>query len=142
MLPVIVVPDAELWWVGWLRTALAARTEPYASGVYVSNTRPSAEDWKKSHPTTPYPVRMVTFRRDGGPRVDLVHSIARLGINVRAATEKDVTDLAGLVEGLVLSVRTTGPVEAVGSSSGPSPVEDSQPRRFFTVEAIIRGEVL
>lgn len=141
MLPVVVVPDAELWWTGWLRSALAARAESYASGVYVSNTRPSAEDWEKSHPTTPYPARMVTVRRDGGPRVDLVHSLARLGINVWAATEKDAADLAGLVEGLVLSVRTTGPVEAVGSSSGPSPVEDSTPRRFFTVEAITRGAV-
>lgn len=141
MLPVIVTPDAELWWTGWLRAALAARIEPYAADVYVSNTRPSAESWTQSHPTTPYPVRMVQIRRDGGPRLDLVHSLARLGINVWAATEQDVTDLAGLVEGLVLSVRTTGQVEAVTSVSGPSPVADSQPRRFFTIEAITRGAV-
>lgn len=130
MLPVIVTPDAELWWTGWLRAALAARSEPYASGVYVSNAVPETRR-----------DRMVTFRRDGGPREDLLHSTARLGINVWAMTEQDVTDLAGLVEGLVLAVRTVGPVEAVRSVSGPSPVPDSQPRRFFTVEAITRGAV-
>lgn len=131
MLPVIETSDAELWWTGWLRTALAARAEPYAAGVKVDHVAPN-----------PLPARLVTFRRDGGPRVDFLHSIVRLGINVWAMTEKDVTDLAGLVEGLVLSVRTVGPVESVRSVSGPSPVPDSQPHRFFTVEAITRGALL
>lgn len=130
MLPVIVTPDVELWWTGWLRAALAARSEPYVTGVKVGVVTPD-----------PLPARLVTFRRDGGPREDFLHSTARLGINVWAMTEQDVTNLAGLVEGLVLSVRTTGAVEAVRSVSGPSPVPDSQPRRFFTVEAITRGAV-
>lgn len=137
--PVIVTPDVELWGVGWLRTALEARDEDYASDVFVSNSRPSAAAFEAAGLS--YPDRMVTLRRDGGQRADLLYSVPRLGVNVWAASEQDATDLALLVEGLLLSVRASGSVESVRSLSGPSAVADSTPRRFFTVELTMRGAV-
>jgi hypothetical protein len=128
MLPVIVAPDVELWACGWLRSALGDRDEPYASDVFVSNAVPN-----------PRRDRMVTFRRDGGPRINIVEQQPRLGVNVWATTAQDATDLARLVEGLLLSVRDVPPVVAVSSLSGPSPVEDAQPRRYFTVHLITKG---
>jgi hypothetical protein len=130
MLPVVVMPDVEAWATGYLRDALAARTEPYASGVTVSTTVPN-----------PRPARFVTVRRDGGGRVDLMHEAPRLGVNVWAATEADATDLASLVEGLLLAVRAVDGIAAVSSLSGPSPVADEQPRRYLTFEITMRGVV-
>lgn len=130
MLPVIVTPDVELWVTGWLRSALAARQEPYASAVFVSNATPD-----------PRRGRMAIVRRDGGPRVDMLHEAARLGVNVWGSTEQDAADLARLVEGLLLSVRACDPVETVTSLSGPSSIPDAQPRRYFTVEVLMRGAV-
>lgn len=131
MLPVIEAPDVELWSTGWLRTALAARSESYAADVFVSNRVPN-----------PRYDRMVTIRHDGGPRVDMLHQVSRIGVNVWGTTEKEVTDLARLAEGLLLSVRASPPVVYVESMSGPSPIEDAQPRRYFVVEVVMRGQVI
>ncbi len=136
MRPVIVTPDVELWATGWLREQLAARGESYASDVFVANSVPSTRR-----------DRMVIVRRDGGPRADLLHTVARLTVNVWAkstnGTEQDVINLARLVEGLLLSVSATAPVESVTSQAGPIAVADESgvPRRFFTVEAVVRGSV-
>lgn len=129
-MPIVVTPDVELWATGWLRGALAGRSEPYAAGVFVGNVVPS-----------PRRDRMVIFRRDGGPRADLLYETARLGVNVWATTEQEASDLARLVQGLLLSVQGVGPVTKVDSLSGPSAIADVQPRRYLTVEAVVRGDV-
>lgn len=140
MLPVIVTPDVEKWaaWAGldgkpkgYLTLAFQGRAEPYAQGVYVATAVPATRR-----------DRMVIIRRNGGPRSDLLHTDARLGVDVWGPTEAEVGDLAALTEGLLLAARATGPVELVRSVSGPSPVPDSQPRRFLTVEVVLRGTVL
>lgn len=128
MLPAIFTPDVELWAVGWVRSALAGRPESSASQVWVDRVTPN-----------PRRARMVIVRYDGGPRVDLVTSAARLGVNVWAETEQDATDLARLVEGLLLSVRGVGPVSSVNSQSGPVLIADDQPRRYMTFELFMRG---
>lgn len=130
MRPVVIFPDVEAWAVTWLRTALAARPEAYASGVTVATKVP-----------TTIPARLVQVRRDGGPVADLVTAVPRLGVNVWAGSEEDATDLAALVEALLLSVSASDPVEFVRSMAGPSPIPDTKPRRYFTVEAITRGAV-
>lgn len=130
MQPLVVFPDVEMWAIGWLRAALAARSEPYAAGVYVSNAVPSTRR-----------DRMVTFRRDGGPRLDVVREVARLGVNVWGGTEQEAIDLARLVRALMWSAPDGQPVCKVIDLSGPSPIADEsgQPRRFFTLELTMRG---
>jgi hypothetical protein len=138
MMPV-VFPDVELWATGWLRSALTARAEPYAADVFVSNARPSAEAWTSAHPSIPYPARMVTVRRDGGPRLDVVREAARLGVNVWGKTEQEASDLARLVRALLWSAPDGDPVCKVTETSGPSPIPDVQPRRYMTFELVVRG---
>ena len=124
----VIFPDVELWACGWLRTALDARTEPYADGVKVGTTVPN-----------PRPARLVTIRRDGGPRLDTVRESARIGVNVWAGTEQDASDLAALVRALLWSAPDGAPVCRVVELSGPSPVADDQPRRYMTFELIVKG---
>lgn len=131
MQTLVVFPDAELWATGFIRTALAGRTELYAEGVYVSNAVPTTRR-----------DRMVVVRRDGGPRLDVVREAARLSVNVWGKTEQEVTDLARLVRALFWAAPDGDPVCKVAELSGPSPVADDsgQPRRLFVLELTIRGE--
>jgi hypothetical protein len=124
-------PDAELWATAYVRGALAARAESYASGVTVGTTVP-----------TTIPARLVTVRRDGGPRVNMRQEVARLGVNVWAATEQDVTDLTRLVRALFSAAVGNGSVRKVTELSGPSPIADTKPRRYFVVELTIAGSTL
>ena len=128
MRPVVLMPDVELWAVEWLRAALAARSEPYASGVTVVTKVPAS-----------IPSRLVQVRRDGGARIDVARDNPRLTVNVWADTEADVSDLAGLVRALLWSAPDGDPVCRVVELSGPSPIADTKPRRFMTFELITRG---
>lgn len=130
-LPLVAFPDVELWAAGYLRTALAARTEPYAAGVFVSNAVPSTRR-----------DRMVIVRRDGGPRLDAVREVARLGVNVWGSTEQEVTDLTRLVRALLWAAPDGKPVCKAVENSGPSSIPDAQPRRFMTFELTVRGSDL
>ena len=129
-LPVVIFPDVELWATGYLRTALAARSEPYAADVYVSNTVPD-----------PRRDTMVQVRRDGGPRLDQVREAARLTVNVWAMKEQDATDLARLVAALMWAAPDGDPVLRVDQATGPTPVADPsrQPLRFMSFEVLVRG---
>lgn len=143
-------PDVELWATGFLRSSLSARTEAFASGVYVSNVIPS-----------PRRDRMVIVRRDGGPRLSPVLEAARLGVQVWAKTEQDANDLATLVRALlgdgVNDRGNTYPGVFPGNTypgaliqvkkvndTGPSMVSDpsNQPLRYFTAELTVRGQAL
>lgn len=130
-LPLVAFPDVELWAAGYLRTALAARTEPYAAGVFVSNAVPSTRR-----------DRMVIVRRDGGPRLDAVREVARLGVNVWGSTEQEVTNLTRLVRALLWAAPDGKPVCKAVENSGPSSIPDAQPRRFMTFELTVRGSDL
>lgn len=126
----IIFPDAELWATGYMREALADRSEPYAASVYVDNKTPAQRR-----------DRMVTFRRDGGPRIDTFREVARLGVNVWGRTEQEATDLARLVRALLGVAANGEPAVNVTELSGPSPIADEsgQPRRFLSIEAVMRG---
>lgn len=128
----IVHPDAELWLTTALRSALEDREETYASTALVSNTVPATRaDY------------MVIVRRDGGP-VTGVFDNPRFGINIWGATEQDAANLARLVAALLKTLPGDGTCVAMGEPSGPSPIPDEskQPRRYFTVEARLRGTPL
>lgn len=133
MNPAVIFPDVELWAATYLRAALGGRGESYASNVYVSNAVPSTRR-----------DRMVIFRRDGGPRLDVARDAARLSVRVWAKSEQDATNLAQLVRALLWAAPDGDPVLRVTDLSGPSPVADEsgQPLRFFTLEVLVRGTVL
>lgn len=128
MSELVVFPDIELWATDYLRDALAARPESYASDVFVATTVPS-----------PRRDRMVIVRRDGGPRLDAVRERARIAVRVFAATEEDVTDLARMVRALLWVGADGKPVSRVDELSGPSAIPDEQPHRYMTFELIARG---
>lgn len=123
----LIPPDAELWGTGYLRTALAARLETYAQGVYVSNTKP----------TTNRP-RTVVIRRDGGLQRG-AFDYPRLAVRVWADVEREASDLARLVQAILLGAPGDGPCVRVTSLSGPSPIaEAGQFQKYLTVEAQMR----
>ena len=137
-LPVVLFDDIELWATGALRAALAARAEPYTDDVYVGNDLPL-------NATTREPERrprMVTIRRDGGPRDRMAPlETPRIGVNVYAETDQDANDLARMVSALLWASPDGNPVTRVTQTLGPTTIDDQskQPRRFMTFELRARG---
>lgn len=128
----IIFPDVELWAVGFLRGALNQRDEPVAFDVYVSNDVPN-----------PRRKRMVIVRRDGG-QSDGLRDTARLSVRVWAKKEQDATDLARLVQALLMGAADGSPVLAVTHQSGPNPIADESkdPLRYLVFEVATRGVAL
>lgn len=129
-------PDVELVLTGRMRTALAARGESYAQGVYVSNRVPDAASGGRRD-------RMVIFRRDGGAASEVLDD-ARVSARVWATTEQDATDLARLVAALLWAMPNGTPIVSVDTESGPLPIADDsgQPLRYSVYRVRSRGEVL
>ena len=128
MTTLVLFPDVEAWAVGYLKVAIAARAEAYCSGVTVSNDRKGDTG------------RVVTVRNDGGPQLDPIRSVARLGVNVWAATNEDATDLANMVRALLLASPNGNPVVRARGQSGPIAIpDDVGPHRYLTVELTVRG---
>jgi hypothetical protein len=128
----MLAADIELLLTGYIRTSLASRPESYASGVSVSNVVP---------PTMPN--RFVQVRRDGG-QVRNLRDTARVAIRCWAATEKDATDLARLVNALLFAAPKSQPVLSVVHQSGPLPIADgsTKPQRYSLFEIATRVTVL
>lgn len=123
----VVPPDVELWATGYLRTFLAARTEPYAQTVYVSNAKPTTNR-----------ARTVVVRRDGGP-VRGVFDYPRVTVRVWANDEREAADLSRLIVGALKIAPGDGPCVATLDVFGPSPVpDDSQPQRLINAELQMR----
>lgn len=120
-------PDVELWATGHLRAALAARPEPFAASVFVSNNKPATNR-----------PRAVVVRRDGGSVRDLIDR-ARLTIRVWADDEREASDLARLVRSLMLAAPGDGTCTAVTHLSGPLGVPDeSQPQKYISFDVALR----
>jgi hypothetical protein len=134
-LEVVLFDDIELVVTGALRTALAARAEPYTDNVYVSNQ--TALDAVTGQPVTH--ARTVTIRRDGGPRLDVARDQARIGVNVWADTEQDCNDLARMVAALLWAMPDGDPILRVDQTTGPSVVPDDRPHRYLTFDVLMRG---
>lgn len=133
MIVPVLFPDVDLHFTTYLRTALAGRTEPYATGVKVDRVAP-----------TTLPPRLVTVRRDGGAQIDAVRENARLTVNVWHETQQGAADLARLVRALLWAAPNSGPVLRVDVNSGPSnvPEGNGKPHLVMTFDAIVRGTEL
>ena len=82
------------------------------------------------------------MRRDGGPKVNPLQEVVRVGVNVWAATEADATDLARLTRAILSGATSQGPVRRVTETSGPSPIPDVVPRRYFVAELLVHGSII
>lgn len=123
--PPVVFPDTEIWATAYLREALAAHGYP---GTFVANRRETQ-------------VVAVWVRRDGGPGGQVTEQ-ARLGVNVYAATEQAVGDLARTVSALMRAAAGHAQVKHVREVAGPTPIADGKPRRFMSYELVIKGTEL
>lgn len=135
-LPVVLFPDLELEVCTRLKTALDARAESYTDDVYVGRQNPlnAAAGEPERH------TRMVTVRRDGGPRLDRVREQARIGVNVYAETPFICNQLALMVEALLTSLPDGDPICRVDRTSGLIPVEAAAgPQVYMTLDLIARG---
>ena len=127
MVPLILFPDVEAHLVTYLQSQLDERTEAYTSDVHVDIDEPS-----------PRPARAVVVRRVGGFRLDHVRELARIGVNVWAATDADATDLVNMVRALITASPDGRPiVKAVEQSTNDVP--DVQPHRYLVVDLTVRG---
>ena len=131
-MPAVLFGDVEAWAITYLKGSLAARSEPFASDVWVGNLLPKTR-----------PVRAVLVRDDGGPVLGDVRAVARLGVNVFASTLPDVSDLANLVSALIGGAADGKPVVRA-TTTRPYSVTDEAgaPRMYFTAELTIRGTSL
>lgn len=127
----LIFPDIELVLTGRFRTALAARSEPFAQNVFVSNSVPSQRR-----------DRMLIVRRDGGTQAEM-RDRPRVTLLVWAKTEKDADDLARLVMALAPTFVNGSPIVAapISGRSGPYSVADESPQflRQSSVEFHTRG---
>jgi hypothetical protein len=149
MTSVALYPDAELVAVTYLRAALAARSEAYATGVQVHNLVPAGVRVPK----------LVRVRRTGGAQLNPVADSPRLQVQVGYSTEQAATDehdrqqLAQLVwallraaQGLEVTVPGwPGPVVLYrvatfgGPVNLPDPADNSRTVTQLTVEVGMRG---
>jgi hypothetical protein len=135
-LPAVIFPDIEKVLVAAIKNELNARSESYAQNVHVSTIKPAAD-------VKPYPSRIVTIRSDGGPKVDWVRKLERIGINVWADTYADASNLARLIE--ALSVTLTGDeIKLSRVALSPTRIDEAGPQeaRYLTLELIVKGSTL
>jgi hypothetical protein len=131
--PVQIFPDVAALIGDYLRTAIAARPEAYASGVTVAGYWPEGKA---------IPARLVTVRDDGGPRLGPVTKLVTIAVNVWAATEADCSDLALLTAALLESAPGDGPpILAHDGATGPVRVPElsGKPHRYLTADLVVRG---
>lgn len=119
---VLVFEDIEIWLAAYLRSLLA--------DVFVGRKVPTT---RRDY--------MVTIRRVGGVTRNRVSETARIGVNVYAPDDAKANDLAAKVRAYVGATAGEGNVRQ-STTTGFYEVEDSQPRRYFTAELVIKGKAL
>jgi hypothetical protein len=131
----VIFPDVERLLVAGLNTALAARSETYASNVLVTTKKPAADATQ--------PARCIVIRADGGPTLDDVRKSERVGITIWANTYADASDLAHLVAALSKSL-TGEHIKKVDVSLSPTRLgeENRQEARYLILELIVKGSNL
>lgn len=133
----VVWPDVEAVLVSAVKPLFAGRSEPFVSGVYVSNSMP-----KKADGTPNRQPRMVIIRDDSGNQLDGVRDLVRIGVQFWGPTREDAKDLAELGRALFNSMAGTGPIKKIKCTLRPVFVEDAQPFFYAAFELIVKGKNL
>lgn len=136
-LPAVIFDDVELWATGYLRTALAARSETYTTGLYVGASMPNNAETGEPERRP----RMVLVRRDGGGQSQQVLDNPRLSIDCWALTWSDATNLARMTAALIQSAPGNANVKRVVMTTGPTRIADPsrQPRVYTTFDLVVKG---
>lgn len=129
----VIFPDVEKVLVASLTAALAARSEAVAQNVKVATIKPAAD-------VSPYPSKIVVIRGDGGPSLDHVRKMERIGLTIWADTYADASSLARLVEAIIPSL-TGSAIKLATVQLSPVRVAEDGPQecRYMTVEVITKG---
>lgn len=133
----IIFPDAQLAVRDLLRTLLAGRTEPYATGATVSTRELPGADGT-------HPLPYVQVRSDGKFRDSRLDGRATVRVLAYGGDVGKSESLASLCEALLLAASSA---EVRGSSSvtGPIPTDDPEnglPLSYFTITARLRPRQL
>jgi hypothetical protein len=135
-LPAVIFPDVEKVLVADIKAKLTARSETYTNAVTVATKKPAAD-------VKPYPKKMVVIRSDGGPELDHVRKLERIGVSVYADTYADASNLARMVQALFRT--TTGEdIKQVTTILSPVRVDEEGPQeaRYMTFEIITKAKTL
>jgi hypothetical protein len=132
----VIFPDIELVLVRDITAALADSPIELAENVRVATIKPAPDE-------TPYPSKIVVVRGDGGPQLDHVRKIERVGITIWADTYKDASELARLLEALLRQM-TGEEVKLVDIILSPVRIDEEGPQecRYMTLEIITKGTTL
>lgn len=135
-MPAVIFPDVEKVLVAAIKSELSARTESYAQNVTVATKKPASD-------VTPYPSRIIVIRSDGGPKVDWVRKIERIGITIWANTYADASNLARLIEALSVTLTNDG-IKLSSVVLSPTRIDEAGPQecRYMTLELIVKGSDL
>ena len=120
--------------------ALVAKVKPLLAARYSGR---GAVVVSKVEPTT-RPARLVTFRRDGGPRRDVASETPRIGVNVWGANDDDADRLVSFLRAVLPLTADGDPICKVTEIGGPIDVTPAsgQARRYFSLEVVARGQQL
>jgi hypothetical protein len=135
-LPAVIFPDVEKILVAEIKQKLNQRDETYTNAVTVSTKKPGPD-------VKPYPKKSVVIRSDGGPEIDHVRKLERIGVSVYASTYADASDLARMVQALMRT--TTGrDIKQVTAVLSPVRVDEEGPQeaRYMTFEIITKAKTL
>lgn len=135
--PSFIYPDAEQLVLNYLRPRLAARPEPWLTGLKLGNKKPETS-------TAIPPERIVYVRRIGGlPRSHL--DLARIDFKCYGKTEYEAQRIAALVFALMQASVNHGGITTVdqflGLTNAPDDLSNA-PRYMFTMELQIEGDPL
>jgi hypothetical protein len=135
-MPAVIFPDTEKVLIAAIKEALSTRTESYSQNVYVATKKPAPD-------VKPYPSRIITIRGDGGPELDHVRKLERVGVNVWCNTYSDASDLSRLIEALFRTM-TGDQIKLVTVVLSPVRVdeESTQENRYMTLEVITKATTL
>lgn len=127
-MPAVIFPDVEKVLVAAIKSELANRNEPYAQNVVVATKKPAPD-------VIPYPSRMVVIRGDGGPELDHVRKLERVGVSIFCNTYADASDLSRLLEALFRTM-TGEQIKLVSVVLSPVRLDEASPQegRYMTLE--------
>jgi hypothetical protein len=135
-MPAVIFPDVEKVLVAAIKSELSARIEPYAQNVMVATKKPAPD-------VKPYPARIVTVRGDGGPELDHVRKLERVGVTIYANTYSNASDLSRLLEALFRTM-TGEQIKMVSVILSPVRLDEgsTEEARFMTLEVITKASSL
>jgi hypothetical protein len=136
MMTAVIFPDIEVALVRDITAALAEQDSELAQSVRVATIKPAADE-------KPYPSKIVVIRGDGGPQLDHVRKLERVGVTIWADTYQDASQLARLVEALVKQLTGTE-IKLVDVILSPVRIDEAGPQecRYMTLEVITKGTPL